>query len=624
MAGIMRLFASDGHSYGVDTSPVGLLGHGGQGVVRIAHREADGALFAVKIVPPHPSTGASELALEAAALRQVAGHASVVRLEAHALREDDEPSFIVLELCTGGELFDEVLTAADARRRGRAPPARSACDGDDVGAAEPSSGGLSHAQARVYLEQLLSALAHCHARGVYHRDVKAENVLLDADGHVKLVDFGLARVDARRAGAAGGAAAGVDALAADDELLSRTQCGSVMYAAPELLLCSPSRPADGASVGCQRSVGGGGGAGGAGGPAAATPLAAPRSDASAATASVRASASALMLATHVPLGGGTASRGGDAAACARTGAQAAADAPCAQYAPGKADVWSCGVVFYAMLTGMLPFACAHVGTCARYAAFVGARAAADGTPQQLSALPRVVSDVLLRMLEPSPSARESAASLLRHPWLRGGIWVDVAHVPMALVAPSPAPTPAPTPAPALPTGAQLAAPTAVAGAGASADGVAPGAHATSAPGPTPSLKRRHGAFVSDNDLVTLFACAGGSSSEPPSPRAPPSPPPPHVRRASVGSNADAASLSDAYASHSGAHSARCAPCAAPPPSSPHSAANSPMPHALSFSGGAHRKAARHGAASGPGGVAADEATDGGVAGAGGGGRARVD
>ena len=49
------------------------------------------------------------------------------------------------------------------------------------------------AQVKLYLSGLLSALAAAHANGVLHRDVKGANVLVDAQGRVRLADWGLAR-----------------------------------------------------------------------------------------------------------------------------------------------------------------------------------------------------------------------------------------------------------------------------------------------------------------------------------------------------------------------------------------------------------------------------------------------
>ena len=44
------------------------------------------------------------------------------------------------------------------------------------------------------MDELLEALAFAHERGVVHRDIKPANVMIDADGHVKLTDFGVARL----------------------------------------------------------------------------------------------------------------------------------------------------------------------------------------------------------------------------------------------------------------------------------------------------------------------------------------------------------------------------------------------------------------------------------------------
>ncbi|CAA7601687.1 Protein kinase domain protein [Acididesulfobacillus acetoxydans] len=50
-------------------------------------------------------------------------------------------------------------------------------------------------QARYMVANLLEALQHCHEQGVYHRDLKPENLLLSTDGHLKILDFGIALME---------------------------------------------------------------------------------------------------------------------------------------------------------------------------------------------------------------------------------------------------------------------------------------------------------------------------------------------------------------------------------------------------------------------------------------------
>ncbi|XP_042465764.1 probable serine/threonine-protein kinase At1g09600 [Zingiber officinale] len=47
-------------------------------------------------------------------------------------------------------------------------------------------------QAKCYMKQLFEGLAHCHSRGVLHRDIKGSNLLIDSNGILKIADFGLA------------------------------------------------------------------------------------------------------------------------------------------------------------------------------------------------------------------------------------------------------------------------------------------------------------------------------------------------------------------------------------------------------------------------------------------------
>lgn len=74
--------------------------------------------------------------------------------------------------------------------------------------------------------QLLSALAYLHRRRVYHRDVKPENILVQADGSLKLVDFGLAVQEGGRAITQQG----------------RTRFGTVSYCPPEWIGATPVDP----------------------------------------------------------------------------------------------------------------------------------------------------------------------------------------------------------------------------------------------------------------------------------------------------------------------------------------------------------------------------------------------
>ncbi|KAJ3144672.1 hypothetical protein HK101_002620 [Irineochytrium annulatum] len=78
---------------------------------------------------------------------------------------------------------------------------------------------LSEDRARVVFGQVAGAVAHLHERGVVHRDIKDENIVIDKNYNVRLIDFGSAAVEPK---------------GNKDFLLDRFQ-GTIQYASPEIL-----------------------------------------------------------------------------------------------------------------------------------------------------------------------------------------------------------------------------------------------------------------------------------------------------------------------------------------------------------------------------------------------------
>ena len=98
---------------------------------------------------------------------------------------------LVIELAQGGELFDFMMY----------------------------TGAFSEGVAKSYARQLLSALATCHACGIYHRDLKPENLLLGGNFQLKVADFGYSAVQTGNCA----------------PTLLHTECGTRSYMSPEVI-----------------------------------------------------------------------------------------------------------------------------------------------------------------------------------------------------------------------------------------------------------------------------------------------------------------------------------------------------------------------------------------------------
>ncbi|XP_059164644.1 serine/threonine-protein kinase MARK2-like [Physella acuta] len=128
-------------------------------------------------------------------LLQLIRHPNVVSL--YEVMETDNSYYLVTELCRGGDLMEYIT----AKKR------------------------LPESEVSKFIRQIVSAVDYLHRLGIIHRDLKIENLLLDANKDIKLIDFGLSNF-IRVANSPDGTRA---------QEFCVTQCGSPAYAAPELL-----------------------------------------------------------------------------------------------------------------------------------------------------------------------------------------------------------------------------------------------------------------------------------------------------------------------------------------------------------------------------------------------------
>lgn len=173
------------------------LGEGTFGKVKYAINTETGEAVAIKVLDKEKiqkQNMGNQLKKEISIMKMVR-HRYVVGMK--EVLASKTKIFIVLELVTGGELFDKIV----------------------------SVGKLPEDSAKYYFAQLVEGVEYCHSLGVCHRDLKPENLLLDDHGNIKISDFGLSSLYVGDA----------DAGSASRTELLHTTCGTPNYVAPEVL-----------------------------------------------------------------------------------------------------------------------------------------------------------------------------------------------------------------------------------------------------------------------------------------------------------------------------------------------------------------------------------------------------
>jgi non-specific serine/threonine protein kinase len=180
------------------------LGSGGMGVVYQGEDSQLGRDVALKFLPPEMAKDAASLerfqreARAASALN----HPGICTV--HAIEQHDGQHFIVMELLEGETLADRLM-----------------------------GGPIELSPLLDLAIQIADALESAHAKGIVHRDLKPADVFLTAHG-LKVLDFGLAKIERARAADGGEASSSVETAVRSDHLTQAgTTLGTVSYMSPE-------------------------------------------------------------------------------------------------------------------------------------------------------------------------------------------------------------------------------------------------------------------------------------------------------------------------------------------------------------------------------------------------------
>ncbi|XP_032881276.1 serine/threonine-protein kinase MARK1 isoform X5 [Amblyraja radiata] len=162
------------------------IGKGNFAKVKLARHVLTGREVAVKIIDKTQLNPTSlQKLFREVRIMKILNHPNIVKL--FEVIETEKTLYLIMEYASGGEVFDYLV----------------------------AHGRMKEKEARAKFRQIVSSVEYCHQRCIVHRDLKAENLLLDADMNIKIADFGFS-----------------NEFTIGSKL--DTFCGSPPYAAPEL------------------------------------------------------------------------------------------------------------------------------------------------------------------------------------------------------------------------------------------------------------------------------------------------------------------------------------------------------------------------------------------------------
>ncbi|CAM1309911.1 MARK1 (predicted) [Pycnogonum litorale] len=162
------------------------IGKGNFAKVKLAKHLPTGKEVAIKIIDKTQlNPGSLQKLFREVKIMKILDHPNIVKL--YQVIQTEKTLYLVMEYASGGEVFDYLV----------------------------AHGRMKEKEARAKFRQIVSAVQYCHQKRIIHRDLKAENLLLDSEMNIKIADFGFSNEF-------------VPGYKLD------TYCGSPPYAAPEL------------------------------------------------------------------------------------------------------------------------------------------------------------------------------------------------------------------------------------------------------------------------------------------------------------------------------------------------------------------------------------------------------